>query len=454
MLSVAYQWAVHAGALVSAVMAGSAATVAFRAWRRQRNPIDLAFAIAMTSWLTYLLFSSVRMLPALIPLPWALLSSQVGYQITLISVAFFILVSASITRLNIHAVWMVQGVLGLLLLAWSSRYQDLAYTLWIAVNLACIATLCFYLGLKALHQGSYRSWLAFGGAILGLGVCLEDMLGAGNLLLGNTFTQYFYAAFLLLFWLLITNRAGRPEPSVVPEAEDSSTSNWEALTGFGPANKLAFAAITNERQRIAQDLHDGVGSQLVNILARLDTQAPQQQAVALALEQCLLDLKMVVDGIGSANDGLIDALGRLRYRVQHSLDKLGIRMIWMVDVDGPLQDFRGDRAQQVLRIAQECVANIMRHAHASVVEVRCNYVPESNSILLEVRDNGRGIPSREAGRPLGKGLESMRLRALKLGGHLEIATKARAGTRMRLRVPLQAQPTHLVDGRVFADSTD
>lgn len=454
MPSVAYQWAVHAGALVSAVVAGVAATVALRAWTRQRNPVDFAFSVAMSSWLTYLLSSSVRLLAASVLTPWAMLASQISYQITLVSVAFFILVSASITRLSIHAVWMVQGVLGLLLLAWSSLHQDLAYRLWIAVNLVSIAALCFYIGLKALRQGSYRCWLAFGGAFLGLGVCLEDMLGAGGVWLDYTFTQYFYAAFLILYWLLMTNRTGRPEPTAVQEAEDSPTLNWEAITGFGPANKLASAAITNERQRIAQDLHDGVGSQLVNILARLDTRAPQQQAVAMALEQCLLDLKMIVDGIGSANDGLIDALGRLRYRVQHSLDKLGIRMIWTVEVDGPLQDFRGDRAQQVLRIAQECVANIMRHAHASVVEVRCRYVPESVSILLEVRDNGCGIPSREAGRPLGKGLESMRLRAVKLGGRLEIATKAKGGTRVRLVVPLHAPAANLEEGQVFARLRD
>lgn len=456
MSSVAYQWAVHPGALVSAVVAGAAAAVAYRAWRRQRNPIDIAFAVAMTSWLMHLLTSNARMLPVSPLTPWAMLSSQISYQVALVSVAFFFLVSASITRLNIHAVWMAQGVVGLLLLllAWSSLHLDLAYKLWIAVNLAGIAALCFYLGLNALRQGSGRCWLAFGGALLGMGGCLEDMLGAAGVRPGNTYAHYFCPAFLLLFWLMTTHRAGRPEPPVVYEAEDSSTLNWEAVTGFGPANKLASAAITNERQRIAQDLHDGVGSQLVNILARLDTQAPQQQAVALALEQCLLDIKIIVDGIGSANDGLIDALGRLRYRVQHSLDKLGIRMVWMVDMDGPLQDFRGDRAQQVLRIAQECVANIMRHARASVVEVRCNYVPESDSVLLEVRDNGCGIPSREAGRPLGKGLENMRLRALKLGGHLEIATKAKVGTRMRLRVPLHAPPAKLEDGQVFARLRD
>jgi len=440
MSSVAYQWAVQVGAPLSTVAAVAAVTVSVRAWQRQRNPIDLAFAVATAGWLTYLLASSVSTLA--VSNPWAVFAAHVSYQIVLISVAFFILVSASITRFSIHSVWMVQGVLGLLLLlasnVWSSLQQDLAYRLWVAVNLACASALSVYVGLKAYGRGTYRCWLALGGSLLGLGICFEDMLGADRLRPGNTMAQYFYATFLLLFWLLITNRAGRPESAAVSDTEHPPVTTWEAVTGFGPANKLATEAVVHERQRIAQDLHDGVGSQLVNILATLDSHAPQQQAVALALEQCLVDLKIMVDGIDSTNDGLIDALGRLRYRVQHSLDKLGIRMIWQVDMDGPLQDFRGDRAQQVLRISQECLSNIMRHAHASVVEVICHYVHESDSILLEVRDNGRGIPSREGGRPPGKGLETMRLRASKLGGHLQIATKSNVGTYMRLMVPLHA----------------
>lgn len=146
----------------------------------------------------------------------------------------------------------------------------------------------------------------------------------------------------------------------------------------------------------------------------------------------------MVDTIDAADGSVVDALGLLRYRVQHSLDKLGIRMIWKVDVEGPLQALRGDRALQVLRITQECLCNTMHHAQASEVEVVCCYVPESESMLLEVRDNGIGIAHREPGQPTGKGLEGMRLRALKLGGHLQIATKAKVGTRIRLLVPLKA----------------
>lgn len=439
MSATAYHWAAQTVALFGTAAAVVAATVAFRSWKWQRNPIDLAFTVATTSWLMHLVSSRVNALAA--GDRWAEVAFHASYQITLISVAFFVLLSASVTRFSIHAIWMGQGVIGLLLLAWSSWTslpQDLAYRLWATVNLTGTSTLSLYLGLNAMRRGTPRCWLALGGSLLGMGICLEGMLGAEGMRPGATFAQYFYATFILFFWLFVTNRAGWQDSATSKETEDSSLLSWDAVTGFGPANKVASAAVATERQRIAQDLHDGVGSQLVNILATLDARAPHHQLVALALEQCLTELKMTVDGIDNTNDGLIDVLGRLRYRVQHSLDKLGIRMIWKMDIDGPLQELRGDRAQQVLRIAQECLSNIMRHAHASVVEVICAYDPASDSIFLEVKDNGLGIPSREAGRPLGKGLENMRLRACKLGGHLQIATKARAGTRMRLIVPLHA----------------
>lgn len=413
-------------------------SVSLRAWIKQRNPIDLAFAVAMGCCLAYLLASSANTLGATDPL--ALFATYAGYQIAIVAVSFFFLVSASVTRFIVHAVWMTQGILGLLLPAWylwGPLEQELAYGLWVALNLACASVLSLYLGLKAWRLGTYRCWLVLGGSLLGLGIGFEDLLTDNSLRMGHSLAHYFYAAFLLLLWLLITKRVGHAEAAAVSGTEHSPASGWETITGFGPATDLASAAVAGERRRIAQDLHDGVGSQLVSLLATLDTHAPQQQAVALALEQCLMDLKIMVDTIDTTDGSVVDALGLLRYRVQHSLDMLGIRMIWKVDVEGPLQALRGERALQVLRIAQECLCNIMHHAQASVVEVVCRYVPESDSMLLEVRDNGTGIVRREAGQPTGKGLEGMRLRALKLGGQLQIHTKARVGTRMRLLVPLQ-----------------
>ena len=294
-----------------------------------------------------------------------------------------------------------------------------------------------YLGFNAYCARTYLSWLVFGSSLFGLGICFEDMFAADRLRTGTTLAQYFNAFFLLLIWLLVTNRVGRPKPATLPGTGQILThSAWGRVTGFFPDTDFSAPAVTNERRRIAQDLHDEVGSQLVNVLATLNPSAPEQQDVALALEQCLLDLKIMVDSIESTEGSVIDALGRLRYRVQHALDKMGIRMVWMVDVDGPLLNVSGEKAQQVLRISQECLANVMRHAHASVVEVICRHLPESDFLLLEVYDNGCDIASHAAGRPHGKNLGGLRRRADKLGGQLQIATKQQQGALIQLLVSL------------------
>ena len=431
-----YSWAAHVGAVVSVIVTAISMSVASGSWRQQKNPIDFAYMAGAAVWLLYLVFGYFDEQASFHE--WVGFVTHVGYQLVMVGICFFLLVSASVTRLRTHALWMLQGALGLLLLVLDRQQvmgPDVAHQLWIALNLICASTLSIYLGLHVYRQRSYRCWLVFAASLLGLGICFEDFLSERHIGAGVTLTQYFYAFFLQVVWLLITNRAGRPEPAAVLGGPRTH-STWENVTGFFPDMNTSALAVNSERRRIAQDLHDGVGSQLMNLLATLDTQKPEQRAVALILEQSLLDLKVMVDNIENTEGNVIQALGMLRYRVQHALDKLGIRMVWMVDIDGPLENFCGERALHVLRIAQECISNIMRHAGASVIEVRCRYHAESDSLRLEVNDNGSGIPSRKDGRPTGKGLAGLQRRADKLGGKLKIVTKAEHGTSVRLQVPL------------------
>lgn len=190
--------------------------------------------------------------------------------------------------------------------------------------------------------------------------------------------------------------------------------------------------VSQERRRIAQDLHDGVGSQLVSILSSLDRGIPQQRSLSFALEQCLLDVKILVDAIDESSESVTDALGRLRYRVQHSLDKLGIQMVWDVDVDGPLQTLRDDRSRQVLRIAQESIANVMRHSKARTVWLSCHCLADQQTLALEVRDDGVGFEQCAGGPGRGKGLEGMRRRAEACGGRFDIESAPGRGTRVRV----------------------
>jgi signal transduction histidine kinase len=148
---------------------------------------------------------------------------------------------------------------------------------------------------------------------------------------------------------------------------------------------------------------------------------------------------MTVDAIDSTSDSLPEALGRLRHRIQRSLDVLGIRMVWKVLLCEELDAARGAVAVHSLRIAQECLTNVIRHSAATSVEVGCRYDPLTSAILLEVRDNGCGIDRRHDPAISGKGLRGMRQRAAAVGGTLVISSKLGAGTRVRLQVPFVAR---------------
>ncbi len=412
-------------------------------WRAGRNPFHLAYAVATGGWLAYLLGSSAGAVFSSKSLLFFL--SHAAGQVAIVALLFFFLISASVIRFETHLIWMAQGIAGLLLLALGKLAPGLqagVYMLWLAMNTVCILGLLSHGAFKvhALGPEHRRRWLALLGSVFGLVICMADFLSPDLPAERNTPGRALYAVFLLVVGLMIFARTSKWFAPLKRRA-GAQSSAWSPLTGFGPQSDSVAFAIAGERRRIAQDLHDGVCSQLVSILATLDSHSPQQQGVAMALEQCLVDLKMMVDVIDGADDSVIDALGRLRYRVQPGLDALGIKMRWAVDAYGPLQNLHGDTAKQVLRIAQECLSNVMRHSQATAVEVVCSYVPADNFMLLEIRDNGSGIPRREAGHPGGqggRGLENMKKRALGMGGHLQIFTKPGAGTRVRLLVPLSA----------------
>ncbi len=199
-------------------------------------------------------------------------------------------------------------------------------------------------------------------------------------------------------------------------------------------------AVAQERRRITQDIHDGVGSQLVNLLASLDPALPAHRRIMLGLETCLLDLKNTVDNVDAtdaSDSNIFDALGRLRYRIQPSLDRVGMRMHWKLDVAGPLMAVKPSQLQHIVRIVQEGLANVLLHSEATDVQLRCRYKeqPEPH-MMLEVLDNGIGMGQHTSNANVGKGLSGMKERAQSIGAHLRISSKQGLGTRVRLQLPL------------------
>ncbi len=193
---------------------------------------------------------------------------------------------------------------------------------------------------------------------------------------------------------------------------------WRPRLSIRPSYELKL-----ERQRIARDLHDQVGSQLVHAMALVDSRNPAMQPLAKALEHCLLDVRLLVDSMDGDDDALIDRLARLRHRIQPSLNQRGIALHWDVAFTGAAAMPMGAPARELTAIVQEAVSNVLQHSGATAVTIALHHVQDKDggAWQLQVSDNGKGLPApAPTGQGAGHGMTSMRQRAAKAGGGLQL----------------------------------
>ncbi|QIL72972.1 ATP-binding protein [Diaphorobacter sp. HDW4B] len=192
------------------------------------------------------------------------------------------------------------------------------------------------------------------------------------------------------------------------------------------------AAVRKERQRIARELHDQVGSQLVNAMMLFDSKEDKTHPVVQTLEQCMLDLRLLVDVMGDQKGNLAEKLGTLRHRLQPVLDKRGIQLYWVVNAEPADQLPTGMRARELCRLVQEAISNVLQHSKASqlMVELRPFVEGSDGDWLLRVVDNGVGLQQSARDGYVGRGLAHMKRRAAKAGGTLSIVSEGTSGTQI------------------------
>lgn len=198
-------------------------------------------------------------------------------------------------------------------------------------------------------------------------------------------------------------------------------------------------ALSAERERIMQDMHDGVGGHLVQALS-IASVHKELEPVAEPLRTCLDELRLMIDSIEPVDGDLASVLGTLRMRMSRRLAQAGVEMRWDVADLPPLPDFGPKRVLEVTRIVQEAITNALKHSHARQITVSARelHLPQGHAIAVEIADDGRGfsVPSpTESSRVGGRGLSGMRRRAAELGGSLRVESSD-AGTRVRLELPL------------------
>ena len=188
-----------------------------------------------------------------------------------------------------------------------------------------------------------------------------------------------------------------------------------------------LAVADRERQRLGQELHDGLCQSLAGIAALTAVLArnlaanaePAQAAAAAEIAQLLnatigetRDLAHGLDPIGLSGVGLVDALETLARNVNRAHGAFCAFV-----EDGSCPEPRSETTTHLVRIAQEALRNAITHGRADEIEIRLTCADGTG--LLSIRDNGVGLLDQDRG-PAGLGLRTMDSRSRAIGGSLTV----------------------------------
>lgn len=212
--------------------------------------------------------------------------------------------------------------------------------------------------------------------------------------------------------------------------------------------ELRSTAIADERHWLAREMHDGLGQLLASMLVQIDivealaSDRQNERAIAAlgglraTAEQANAEIRAEIASLRLLAELDRDFFERLETFVGDFEDQTGIVTDLVVDRD------RGatlppEVGLQLIRIIQESLANVRKHAGASLATVRLTVRPDA--VRLDVEDDGGGFdPAEPAGATARHfGLKTMSERAASLGGELRVESTIHRGTRLSALIPLQ-----------------
>lgn len=183
--------------------------------------------------------------------------------------------------------------------------------------------------------------------------------------------------------------------------------------------------VAEERERIARDIHDNIGVQLMGALhsrglARKD----------MMIRETLTDLRDVINNASNPDLSFDEMLADLRSQISEHLFSAGVKMKWEVENAGPAI-LPLAAAHTVRSVVREAVQNALKHGQPEAIRVTIRL--DEDAIVLTVADDGGGFDPGSV--QTGNGLANMQARVTSLGGRLNIASGAE-GTLIEARFPV------------------
>lgn len=208
------------------------------------------------------------------------------------------------------------------------------------------------------------------------------------------------------------------------------------------ATRAVLEAEEAERQRIAQDLHDGVGQMMsaakMNLSAYESNTWFKNEEEKLSFEKIISLVDESCKEVRTVSHNMMpNALlkNSLASAVREFIDKLDHKKLQVHLYTEGLEERLDSNMETVLyRVIQECVNNVIKHADASTLDI--SVIREKNEITATIDDNGKGFNTSEKGKFDGIGLKNIRTRVEYLKGTVDFDSSPGRGTLVALHIPL------------------
>jgi signal transduction histidine kinase len=189
----------------------------------------------------------------------------------------------------------------------------------------------------------------------------------------------------------------------------------------------------DERRRLTQDMHDGLGSSLNSALRAVERGRANGQDVAEILRTCIDDLHLAIDSMEPEHADLLLLLATLRHRLGPRLQLAGVTLHWQVN-DVPAMPWLDPRISlHILRILQEALTNSLKHSGAN--QLWLSTVTAGEVVKVIIRDNGAGYDVDQAVSRGGRGMRNQLRRASAIGAEI-LWSSSSQGSQTELTLPL------------------
>lgn len=444
-------WQISAGRFI-AMVSGVLGALSLLVWLRQREPIYLYYGLGELLWSVQT--ARVLFTHAPLPWPWWGVLPLAAFQAAVPLLCRFALAvvgrdDTRLARLLGLMAWLapVAAVLGILV-PWLWLMP-----LWRALGLLAALAMMVVVLRVALRSAVLEH------RVLGVAVVLVVLCGARDVWVMRTspeayamvpWIRFAWVGFAITLAWVIAERMRKDARAMA-----AMNAALEAeLAERNAALEAAFArerdgekkrGALEERERLMQDLHDGLGGQLVGLLRMAEQPGAAREDVALQLRDAVDQLKLTVDAMHAGEGDVASALGMVRYRLGPRLQAAGIDLHWDVDRLPLMPGWSARESHQLQMLLFEAFANMLAHAAATRASLEARRLPAGGAegatgeaIEVQLCDNGRGfdVNARSAGR----GLANMRARAAALGGTLTLRSQP-GETALCLHLPVPPSAT-------------